>query len=129
MRATTSDSDKMESILELTEGALRGIRKTAEDPPRVSVLDTISAVTGLDSSNASTVYNRLRGQFPEVGTDCTLFKFPRKGQRQTPVTCAKGAILIVMLLPHKGTAHVRKQAASTLVRFLGGDLTLVDEVG
>ena len=46
-------ADLMASLSELTDGAVRGIRKTAEDPPRVSVLDVIGAITGLDSSNSS----------------------------------------------------------------------------
>ena len=33
-----------------------------------------------------------------------------------------------MLLPGKAAGHVCKQAASTLVRYLGGDLSLVDEL-
>ena len=120
-------SDLMASLSQLTEGAVRGIRKTAEDPPRVSVLDVISAVTG-DANNSSHVYTRLREQFPEVQSGGTDFKFPGRGQRNTPVTCVKGAVTIVMLLPGRAAAHVRKQAASTLVRYLGGDLSLVDEI-
>ena len=118
----------MASLCQLTDGAVRGIRKTAEDPPRVSVLDVVAAVTGLGSSNSSTVYNRLREQLPEVGTACADFKFPERGRRCTPITCAKGAVTIVMLLPGRAAAHVRKQDASTLVRYLGGDLSMVDEI-
>ena len=62
----------------LTECSLRSIRKTDEDPPRISSLDVITAMTGLDSSNASTVYGRLKERFPEVGTDCADFKFTGK---------------------------------------------------
>ena len=83
-------ADLMASLTQLTDGAVRCIRKTAEDPPRVSVLDVISAVASLDSNNSSNVYNRIKEQFPEVGTMCTHFKFPGRGQRDTPVTCAKG---------------------------------------
>ena len=120
--------DLMMALSALTSESVRQIRKTAEDPPRVSVLDVISAVTGLDSSNASTVYTRLREQFPEVGTECSLFKFAGRGQRNTPITCVKGAVTLVMLLPGRAAANVRKQAASTLVRYLGGDLSMVDEL-
>ena len=35
---------------------------------------------------------------------------------------------IVMLLPGRQAARVRRQAAELLVRFLGGDIALVDEV-
>ena len=121
-------SDLMASLSQLSDGAVRSIRKTAEDPPRVSVLDVIGAITGLDSGSSSNYYNRLREQFPEVSSACSLFKFPGRGQRDTPITCAKGVVTIVMLLPGRAAAHVRKQAASTLVRYLGGDLSMVDEL-
>jgi hypothetical protein len=121
-------ADLMASLSELTEGAVRGIRKTAEDPPRVSVLDVIGAITGLDSNNSSNYYHRLTEQFPEVSRFCSNFKFNGRGQRDTPVTCAKGVVTIVMLLPGRAAAHVRKRAASTLVRFLGGDMSMVEEL-
>ena len=120
-------SDLMASLSQLSDGAVRGIRKTAEDPPRVSVLDVISAVTG-DVNNASHVYTRLRDQFPEVQSGITNFKFPGRGQRNTPITCVRGVVTIVMLLPGRAAARVRKHAASTLVRYLGGDLSMVDEL-
>ena len=82
------------------------------------MLDVIGVVTGLDSSCSSTVWER----------NCTLFKFPGRGQRETQVTCVKGAVTIVMLLPGRAAASVRKSAASTLVRYLGGDLSLVDSI-
>ena len=100
-------SDLMASLSQLSDGAVRGIRKTSEDPPRVSVLDVISAVTGIDSGNSSNCYNRLREQFPEVCTFCSLFKFPGRGQRDTPITCVRGAVTIVMLLQGRAAALVR----------------------
>ena len=117
----------MASLSQLSDSAVRGIRKTSEDPPRVSVLDEISAVTG-DVNNASHVYTRLQDQFREVRYDTTNFKFPGRGQRNTPITCVRGVVTIVMLLPGRAAARVRKHAASTLVRYLGGDLSMVDEL-
>ena len=45
-----------------------------------------------------------------------------------PVTDAKGIIDIIMLLPGQQAARVRRQAAELVVRYIGGDLSLVDEV-
>ena len=118
----------MASLAAITEGTLQQIRKTAEDPPRISVIDVIRAVTGLNSGNASCVFQRLIDNFPEVGTDCAHFKFSGQGQRETPVTDARGIVEIIMLLPGRAATSVRKQAASILVRYLGGDLSLVDEI-
>ena len=91
-------SDLMASLSQLSDGAVRGIRKTAEDPPRVSVLDVISAVTGLDSSNSATVYGRLREQFPEIATRISIIKFPGRGQRDTPVVAEADQSMITALL-------------------------------
>ena len=120
--------DLMASLVAITDDSVRRIRKTAEDPPRVSVLDVVCVVAGLELHNAYNVWERLKTQFPEVSTHCSNFKFPGRGQRETPITCVKGAVLIVMLLPGRAAASVRKGAASPVVRDLGGDLTLVPDI-
>ena len=48
--------------------------------------------------------------------------------KETPVTGVKGIVEIVMLLPGKRAAAVRRQASEILVRYMGGDLALVDQV-
>ena len=68
---------------------------------------------------------RLLNQYPEVGTNCSHFTFPGRGQRDTPVVDVRGIVEIVMLLPGRHAARVRRQAAELLCRYLGGD---VDEV-
>ena len=69
---------------------------------------------------------------PIVSAKCTDVKFPdsrgRKGQRNTKVTDVCGIVEVVMLLPGRHAAQVRRQAAELLVRYLGGDVALVDEV-
>ena len=101
---------------------------TGEVPPRISVIDVSIAVTGKTHHDAAQDFRRLLTQYPEVGTNCSHFKFPGQGQRGTPVTDAKGIIDIIMLLPGQQAARVRRQAAELVVRYIGGDLSLVDEV-
>ena len=67
-------------------------------------------------------------QFPEVHTICTNFKFPGRGQRDTPVTDAEGITQIIMLLPGRAAAIARQSAANVIVRYLGGDTSLVQEI-
>ena len=57
-----------------------------------------------------------------------LWQFPGERQRGTPVTDVRNIVELVMLLPGKRAATVRRQAAELLVRYLGGDIRLVDEV-
>ena len=104
----------MSSFSTLNEQALRQIRKTAENPPKVSVYDVISTITG--QSNPRMIWDRLCTGFPEVVTYCDTFKFDGRGQQGTPVTDARGITEIIMVLPGKAAAHFRKAAAEVVVR-------------
>ena len=120
--------DLMLCLQELTDGTVRRIRKTAEDPPRVSIYDVLQVVTGCPAYNCNTRWKRLQESFPEVSTSSANFKFSGKGQVATPVTDAKGLVEIIMVLPGRAAARVRKAAADVMVRYLGGDPSLVEEV-
>ena len=67
-------------------------------------------------------------QYLKVSEKITDLKFKGRGQRLTPVTDVHGIIEFVMLLTGKHAANVRRQAAELLVRYLGGDLAIIDEV-
>ena len=121
-------ADLMLCLQELNEGTVRQIRKTAEDPPRVSVYDVLQVVTGSSASNACNVFSRVSEAFPEVLTNCSNFKFSGRGQRETPVAEARTIVEIIMVLPGRAAAQVRRAAASVMVRYLGGDLSLVEEI-
>ena len=96
---------------------IANIRKT-DSPPRISVVDVVAAITGMTGANAGHYYERLRDSHPEVCTICTNYRFPGRGQRNTPVTDARGIVEIIMLLPGRHAARVRRQAAELLVRYL-----------
>ena len=104
------------------------IRKTDEKPPRVAVLDLISVLTNQTISNSSVTFSRLCQKFPEVTTGCSDFKFRGKGQKFIPVTNAKGAVLIINALPGRTATRLRIEWAGVIVRYLGGDLSLIEEV-
>lgn len=127
-RAIPDLTAKMCDFIQLDAAALGQIRKTSEDPPRVSIYDVIRVITGLSASNSKNVWDRVVVAFPEVSTIVETFKFTGPGQRDTPVTDARGAVQIIMILPGRAAAAFRKKAAGILVRFLGGDETLVDEI-
>ena len=120
--------DLMLGLQELNEGTVQRIRKTLEDPPRVAVYDVLQVVTGCPAYNCSTRWKRLQESFPDVSTSCANFKFSGKGQVATPVTDAKGIVEIIMVLPGRAAARVRRAAADVMVRYLGGDPSLVEEI-
>ena len=120
--------DLMVSLAQLDDDAVQQIRKTAESPPRVSVYDVLGAVTGYTPNNCVNLWQRLSEQFPEVTTQSSIFKFSGRGQRETPVTDAEGITQIIMLLPGRAAAIARQSAANVVVRYLGGDVSLVGEI-
>ena len=120
--------DLMLGLQELNEGTVQRIRKTLEDPPRVAVYDVLQVVTGCPAYNCSTRWKRLQDSFPDVSTSCANFKFSGKGQVATPVADAKGIVEIIMVLPGRAAARVRRAAADVMVRYLGGDPSLVEEI-
>ena len=104
------------------------IRKTNDSPPRISVIDVVEAITGQVKSNAGKTLERVKESHPEVYPNWINFRFPGRGQRETPIADVRGIVEIVMLLPGRQAARIRRQAAELLCRYLGGDLALVDEV-
>ena len=118
----------MQSILQLTEGDFDGqtIRTTNETPRRVSVLDVIKVVTG--NQQFRSTWHDLQRSHEEVVGLTNDFKFPGQGQRLTPVTDARGLVTIVNLLPGDRAARFRAKGADIVVRYLGGDESLVAEI-
>jgi hypothetical protein len=104
------------------------IRKTDETPPRISALDVAMAVTGKDNNQAARAIRDITAAHPEVKHFLFNFQFPGQGQRKTPVTDVRGIVEVVMLLPGKRAATARRQAAEILVRYMGGDVSLVGEI-
>ena len=76
--------DLMLCLQALNEGTVRQIRKTAENPPRASVIDTVVAITGQSQANSGHTGQRLSQSYPDVCQSVTNFKFSGQGQRQTP---------------------------------------------
>ena len=105
------------------------IRMTQEDPPGISVIDVVQVITGMTKNNAGNYFERMKTTHLEVPTNCRNYRFPGRGQRATPVMADTRSIVeLILALPGRHAARVRRQAAALLVRYLGGDLSLVDEV-
>ena len=121
-------ADIQQELATLLGKAKRQIRITRESAPRISVIDLATAITQKDAKNAARDVAAVRDRLPEVSQNLSDFKFPGRGQRETPVANIRGAIELVLLLPGRHAAQVRRQAASLLVRYWGGDIALVDEI-
>ena len=107
--------------------SLEKVRKTGLG--EISVLDLIQRVLGASRSGAKMAWKRLQENHnDEVVTICHHFKFPGAGQRETPITDFRGAVELIMLLPGKKAAKVRRTAAELLARYLQADIALADDL-
>ena len=68
-----------EQLSTLLGREVKQLRITDETPPRVSVIDVVSAITGHNGSNAALTFGRLKSEHPEVITNCSDFRFPGQG--------------------------------------------------
>ena len=102
------------------------VRTTGEVPKRVSVIDVIKAVG--DVQHPRSAWRDICSAHPEAVALTHGFKFPGRGQNLTPVTDARGLVIIIFLLPSRKAARFRAAGAELLVRHLGGDETLVEEI-
>jgi hypothetical protein len=112
-------ADIRQQLATLLNKDVKTLRRTDETPPRVSVIDVISAILGVSGNIAAKALGRLKSEFPEVTPGCRDFKFKGRGQRDTPATCVRGIVEIVLLLPGREAARVRRKAAELLCRWLG----------
>jgi hypothetical protein len=93
-----------------------------------SVIDIVMNITGQDRHDAAQTIRNLSDKFTDVGNAFSNFQFEGQGQRETPVARLATIVEIIMLLPGRIAALIRKKCAEVFVRYLGGDLTLIGEV-
>lgn len=95
-----------------------------------SLADVGRALLGKPVNEAGEDLRRVISKFPDLQARCLMVKFT--ATRRQPVDVKVGDLPLVveyiMLLPGKTAARIRAEAAKLLVRFLGGDETLLDEV-
>jgi hypothetical protein len=123
---TEDGSDGLRLILEYANNREVFLRTTNETPKRVSVYDLISAICETDRPHET--YYRLGNTYPDVYTFTENLVFPGVGQRPTPVVDARGLVYLMNILQGPNAANFRLRNAEFLVRFIGGDLTLIDDI-
>ena len=116
----------MEEIFRVP-GFVQKVRKTSDTPPRISVYDLIDYITGTVKQSVN-LLKRMKLTESERVSLGQPFKFPGRGGNVTPVTDARGAVKIMNLLQGAAAARFRDLSADIVVRYIGGDETLVAEV-
>ena len=109
-----------------------GVRVTHSVPgrlgPHVAATDIIKATTKTTQQNASQQWLRLKSDHPETTSGTCSFRFPGQRGLAAEVVDIPTALQIIMLLPGRAAAALRLKASVLLVRFLGGDLSLIAEI-
>jgi prophage antirepressor-like protein len=81
---------------------------------RFSVYDVLVAFKVCSQRDCSQVFKRITDKYSEVLTFSANFKFPGRGQRDTPVATEEGIYQILMLCPGQRGAEFRAWAAGIL---------------
>lgn len=101
---------------------------------RVSVFDVIKVFS--DVCKPRDTWYELIKTYPEIHDNSNEeeagqignFKFDGQGQRETPVMDLKGIIKLIMILPGKHASNTRTKFTNIIIRYLGGDLSMIDEL-
>jgi hypothetical protein len=94
----------------------------------LSLIDVTAIFTGLDMNHSAEAARNTLRRHPDFNDGIVKFKFPGRGRQTVDVAPLPVALEFAFLLPGRNAAQLRVQAARLLVRYLGGDLSLVDEV-
>ena len=118
--------------LSLEDFEAGGVRVTHAVPgrlgPHVAAHDVIRIATGTTQHNASQQWAKLKRDHAETISGTDSFRFAGQRGPGTDLVNLQTALQIIMLLPGKAAAAMRLKASVLLVRFLGGDLSLVAEI-
>ena len=92
--------------------------------PNAQYFDVVDAITGKTKNNARNSLDCVKERYPEVARDLSYFRFPGRGQRNTPVVDVRGIVEIVMFLPGRPTRgrRIRGHASSSTCGLAYGQL-------
>jgi hypothetical protein len=94
----------------------------------LALIDVAMIFTGMNNNHAAEAVRNTLQSFQEFNDKIVKFKFPGRGRQTIDVAPLATAIEFAFLLPGRAAANIRRQAATLVVRYLGGDTTLVEEV-
>ena len=113
-------------LLKVPLGEIGRIRMTPEKQP--ALIDVIAILTKKNKNDSSLVWRRLEGYSRAVQSNCLDGTFPGNSRRTPIAKDLKTLIQVIFMLPGREASLVRQAAAEVFVRFMGGDLTLIQDV-
>ena len=125
IQESTQEPDRQLVFDGIFQGREHEIRITSDK--MISVFDFIKVVGG-QAQPRKTWLDILNNHKEEVVTFCNAFKFPGQGQSKTPVINVQGMVKLLFWLPGEMAKQFRSKSAEVMIRYLGGDTTLIDEI-
>ena len=92
-----------------------------------SVIDVATGITGKATRHAADDVRTVVRELPELSEKIVQLRINGKG-RETPVADLPTLVEIIWELPGKAAKKFRRTSAKYIVRILGGDPSLVDEI-
>jgi hypothetical protein len=114
------------SLLKVPLGDIGRIRMTPQKQP--ALIDVISIVTRKPKNDSAEVWRRLEKQSRAVKANCFDGAFPGNSRRTPIAKDLKTLIQVIFMLPGREASTVRQAAAEVFIRFMGGDLSLIQDV-
>lgn len=116
-----------------SELTFSGVFKGRENEIRITEDKMISAfdfikVVGGHKKPKNVWYDIEKRYKNELALFSGQFKFPGRGKTLTPVINVNGMVKLLFWLPGEMAKKFRSTSAETMIRYLGGDLSLLDEI-
>lgn len=92
----------------------------------ISVFDIIKAATKQTDSSIRKAWKRIENQYPEIVPFCHYCQFGKS--KKTPCINLTGFVKLMMWLPGKEAENFRDKSAIIIIRHLGGDTSLINEI-
>jgi hypothetical protein len=128
-----SDEIPLSQALSSLNDADFGKIRTVVSPPGkargiwMSVYDFLEHVAKKKSPR--TALERISASHPEgVQSLLDTFKFPGRGQQDTPIISVRDAVKLLQVTPGDAGNEARTHSSSLMCRYYGGDMSLVPEV-
>ena len=111
------------------DGIFKGLESKIRITPdkMISVFDFIKVVGG-QVQPRKTWTDISKNHKEEVVTFCNYFHFDGQGQKATPVINVQGMVKLLFWLPGEMAKQFRSKSAEVMIRYLGGDQSLIDEI-
>lgn len=94
----------------------------------ISVLDIIQIAGGITKNSVHNTWKRIKDGYGDILTDCKDLKFSGAGQKETPCINITGFVKLLMIIPGKLADKFRSDIAPIIIRHLGGDTSLINEI-